>query len=127
MSESKRVNLQCLKRFSAQSRNGQLFSWAKQRYPNWADILIANGFDFFWVIWVAARGAPPGEIAAAKRSALASISIRMDNFIGDLPDPLFEVEPAHLAIKPRPMPMAVVVVQGDNEDEDLKFEDEETI
>lgn len=125
MSESKRVNLQFLKRFSADSRNGQLFSWAKKRYPNWADILIANGFDFFWVMRVAAKGAPPGEIAAAKRSALASISIRMDSFIGDLPDPSFAVEtkqPAH-----QPMPSDVFDGQLEDEDEELPFEDEETL
>jgi hypothetical protein len=125
MSEGKRVNLQCLKRFSAESRNGQLFSWTKKWYPNWADILIANGFDFFWVMRVAAGGAPPGEIAAAKKSALASISMRMDSFIGDLPDPLFAVEakqPAH-----QPMQIAVVDEQLEDENEELLFEDEETL
>jgi hypothetical protein len=125
MPESKRVNLQFLKRFSAESRNGQLFSWAKKQYPNWADILIANGFDFFWVMRVAAKGASPGEIAAAKKSALASMSMRMDSFIGDLPDPSFGVEAKQPAINP--MPMTAVDELFEDENEELPFEDEETL
>lgn len=120
MPNPKRINVQFHRRFDAKSRNGQLFSWVKKQYPSsWDGILTAIGSQVFSVLRVAANGGSSSEIALAKKSALASISMRIDDFIDYLPE-------ASFAEDPKEGEMIAPPDQTDNdEDDDIIFEEDD--
>lgn len=84
-SPAERLNVQFSRRFNLDSANGQLFSWMKEAYPDWVDLVCNAAREMFWPVYLASKGASSEELARARQTAIATFAARLDLFLGDVP------------------------------------------
>jgi hypothetical protein len=82
--ESDRISVQLIRRFNVDTPNGNLWSWIKETFPSWQELMTSLVRDAYWPVFLASKGASADEVAIARNNAIQAITDRINNSLGDV-------------------------------------------
>lgn len=82
--EPDRISVQLIRRFNVDTPNGNLWSWIKETFPSWQELMTSLVRDAYWPVFLASKGASPDEVAIARNNAIQAITDRINNSLGDV-------------------------------------------